>query len=75
MIFSSQNYLFKSKHCGRSTKFNEFFTSILQVVSKTGEINAHEAVDLVIKNIGLNEEQLSLKQEFNGRPLAKNRVH
>ena len=56
-------------------KFNEFFTPILQVVSKTGEINAHEAVDLVIKNVGLNEEQLSLKQESNGRPLAKNRVH
>ena len=56
-------------------KFNEFFTPILQVVSKTGEINAHEAVDLVIKSVGLNEEQLSLKQESNGRPLAKNRVH
>ena len=56
-------------------KFNEFFTPILQVVSKTGEINAHKAVDLVIKNVGLNEEQLSLKQESNGRPLAKNRVH
>ena len=56
-------------------KFNEFFTPILQVVSKTGEINAHEAVDLVIKKVGLNEEQLSLKQESNGRPLAKNRVH
>ena len=56
-------------------KFNEFFTPILQVVSKTGEINAHEAVDLVVKNVGLNEEQLSLKQESNGRPLAKNRVH
>ena len=56
-------------------KFNEFFTPILQLVSKVGEINAHEAVDLVIKNVGLNEEQLSLKQESNGRPLAKNRVH
>ena len=56
-------------------KFNEFFTPILQVISKTGEINAHEAVDLVVKNVGLNEEQLSLKQESNGRPLAKNRVH
>ena len=56
-------------------KFNEFFTPILQVVSKTGEINAHEAVDLVIKSVGLNEKQLSLKQESNGRPLAKNRVH
>ena len=56
-------------------KFNEFFTPILQVVSETGEINAHEAVDLVIKKVGLNEEQLSLKQESNGRPLAKNRVH
>ena len=56
-------------------KFNEFFTPILQVVSKTGEINAHEAVDLVIKSVGLNAEQLSLKQESNGRPLAKNRVH
>ena len=56
-------------------KFNEFFTPILQVVSKTGEINAHEAVDLVVKKVGLNEEQLSLKQESNGRPLAKNRVH
>ena len=56
-------------------KFNEFFTPILQVVSKTGEINAHEAVDLVIKSVGLNKEQLSLKQESNGRPLAKNRVH
>ena len=56
-------------------KFNEFFTPILQVVSKTGEINAHEAVDLVIKSVDLNEEQLSLKQESNGRPLAKNRVH
>ena len=56
-------------------KFNEFFTPILQVVSKNGEINAHEAVDLVIKKVGLNEEQLSLKQESNGRPLAKNRVH
>ena len=56
-------------------KFNEFFTPILQIVSETGEINAHEAVDLVIKKVGLNEEQLSLKQESNGRPLAKNRVH
>lgn len=56
-------------------KFHEFFTPILEVLSKTGEINAHEAVDLVIKNVGLNEEQLSLKQESNGRPLAKNRVH
>ena len=56
-------------------KFNEFFTPILQIVNETGEINAHEAVDLVIKKVGLNEEQLSLKQESNGRPLAKNRVH
>ena len=50
-------------------KFNEFFTPILQVVSKTGEISAHEAVDLVVKNVGLNEEQLSLKQELKGDTL------
>ncbi len=56
-------------------KFHEFFTPILEVVKDKGEISAHEAVEIVVKRKGLNDEQLALVQESNGRPLAKNRIH
>ena len=56
-------------------KFHEFFTPILEVIKDKGEISAHEAVEIVVKKKDLNDEQLAIVQESNGRPLAKNRIH
>ena len=56
-------------------KFHEFFTPVLEVINDKGEISAHEAVEIVVKKMDLNDEQLAIVQESNGRPLAKNRIH
>ena len=56
-------------------KFHEFFTPILEVLKDKGEISAHEAAEIVVKKVGLTDEQLAVAQESNGRSVAKNRIH
>ena len=56
-------------------KFHEFCTPILEVLKDKGEISANEAVEIVVKKVGLTNEQLEVVQESNGRPVAKNRIH
>tara|TARA_Y100001968_G_scaffold138389_1_gene126550 strand:+ start:104 stop:1024 length:921 start_codon:yes stop_codon:yes gene_type:complete len=55
-------------------KFHEFMRPLLEVLKENGEMYRHDAINAVIKKVGLTEEQKALTHETNGKLIAKERV-
>ena len=55
-------------------KFHECMTPLLEVLRDHGELDRHTASDLVVRQMGLTPEQISLSHETTGRSVIKGRI-
>ena len=55
-------------------KWHEFLKPLLEVLRDNGEMYRHDAIEAVVRKVGLSHEQLALSQASNGKSVARNRV-
>ena len=55
-------------------RFHEFMRPLLEVLQEQGELSRHDAIEAVIKKMGISEEQMAITQESNGKPLVRGRI-
>ncbi len=55
-------------------KWHQFMTPLLEVLRDQGEMYRHDAIESVVRKVGLTDEQLSVVQASNGKSVARYRV-
>lgn len=55
-------------------KFHEFMRPLLEVLQEQGELSRNDAIEAVIKRMNISNEQISITQESNGKPLVRGRI-
>lgn len=55
-------------------KFHEFMRPLLEVLQEQGELSRNLAIEAVISKMGISDEQMSITQESNGKPLVRGRI-
>ena len=52
-------------------KFHEFMRPLLEVLRDQGGLARTDAIEAVVKKMGLSEEQVAVSQESNGNSLVQ----
>jgi restriction system protein len=55
-------------------KFHEFMRPLLEVLQEHGQLARSEAIDAVVRKMGLTDEQMAVTQESNGKSLVRGRI-
>ena len=55
-------------------KFHEFMRPLLEVLRDQGGLARADAIEAVVKKMGLSEEQVAVSQESNGNSLVRGRI-
>ena len=55
-------------------KFHQFMRPLLEVLQEQGELARNDAIEAVVRKVGLSEEQMAVSQESNGKSLARGRI-
>ena len=55
-------------------KFHEFMRPLLEVLRDQGGLARTDAIEAVVKKMGLSEEQVAVSQESNGNSLVRGRI-
>lgn len=55
-------------------KFHEFMRPLLEVLQEQGELSRNDAIEAVIKRMNISNEQISITQESDGKPLVRGRI-
>ena len=55
-------------------KFHEFMRPLLEVLRDQGGLARTDAIEAVVKKMGLSEEQIAVSQESNGNSLVRGRI-
>ena len=55
-------------------KWHEFMLPLLEVLRERGELSRNDAIDEVVRKVGLSDEQLAISQESNGKSVARGRI-
>ena len=55
-------------------KFHEFMRPLLEVLRDQGGLARTDAIEAVVKRMGLSEEQVAVSQESNGNSLVRGRI-
>ena len=55
-------------------KFHEFMRPLLEVLREQGGLSRTDAIEAVVKKMGLSEEQVAVSQESNGNSLVRGRI-
>jgi restriction system protein len=55
-------------------KWHQFMLPLLEVLKERGELSRNDAIDEVVRNVGLSDEQLAISQESNGKSVARGRI-
>jgi hypothetical protein len=55
-------------------KFHEFMRPLLEVLQEYGQLARSEAIDAVVRKMGLTDEQMAVTQESNGKSLVRGRI-
>ncbi|MFM9100058.1 MAG: winged helix-turn-helix domain-containing protein [Cyanobium sp.] len=55
-------------------KFHEFMRPLLDVLQEHGPLARSEAIDAVVRKMGLTDEQMAVTQESNGKSLVRGRI-
>ncbi len=55
-------------------KFHQFMRPLLQVLQEHGEMSRNDAIEAVVKNMGLTDDQMCINQESNGKSLVRGRI-
>jgi restriction system protein len=55
-------------------KFHQFMRPLLQVLQEHGEMSRNDAIEAVVKNMGLTDDQMCINQESNGKSIVRGRI-
>ena len=51
-------------------KFHQFMRPLLEVLKERGELPRNDAIEAVVRKVGLTDEQMAISQESNGKSWA-----